>query len=805
MLSFKKKNKTDNLEEFRDITDDVLEHEFVPYACHWNDDTVVTKNGEVLQAIKITGLVHEKLEGNAADFNLRSKIREAIMEHVDSTQYAVWIHTIRSRKNLKLEGEYKRDFSGYLNHFWNDRNDWEHKFVNEVYISVVREGKAASITDVNVLWRGVLRKLNSHYLENHLDNATKSLSVVTDKIIAALEIYGARRLGVVERTDGHYSELCEFLGKLTSLSETEFPISEVDLSSALTDYDVTFGYNAMEVRMRADGRRRFGTILTIREYRELQVEALDFILQVPVEFILSQSFEFISAKNATQGYKRQQEIFKTSKEESLHEKTGLKELLDSDKGNKTDFGQHQINIFLLADTIKALENAVAKTVKALTRLGMTPIREDIKLEECYWAQLPGNFEFLVRMRPINTARVGGFANLSNIPEGQSTGNHWGSAVAAFYTATHTPYFFNFHKGNKGHTTLIGSPDTGKTVLLNFLLSEARKFDNQQFFFDMDRRSEIFIRSIGGQYYNACPGVDARDYAKVSFNPFATPDTPHNREFLSVWLISLANVPGDGELVHLYERAVTKVMAVPQEQRCLALCVDYIRSENPTIADLFQPWLQGKLAALFAGTQDSLAFDEKANPNKVWAFEMADILRYPEAVVPVTAYLLHRIEEALTGAPAIIAMTEAWKLLDNAFLGNNIKDFMNRLTARNAIAVFATEHVQDIQASRINAVLLAEAATQIYLPDDSADEVSYGAFSLNDNDIYFLTAMNTEDRHFLVKRQAEASVVCELNISGMNDIHAVLDATPSNLAVMEEVINANGMASGKWMPAFLEKI
>src|SRR5215469_11164464 len=104
MLSLKRKPKSENLEEFRDITDDVIEGDFVPYACHWNDHTIVTKNGELLQAIKVTGLVHEKLGGKTSESHLRTQIREAILQHLDSTQYAVWIHTVRRRKNLKLEG-----------------------------------------------------------------------------------------------------------------------------------------------------------------------------------------------------------------------------------------------------------------------------------------------------------------------------------------------------------------------------------------------------------------------------------------------------------------------------------------------------------------------------------------------------------------------------------------------------------------------------------------------------------------------------------------------------------------------------
>lgn len=802
MLSLKRKPKTENLEEFRDITDDVVESDFVPYACHWDSNTIVTKNGELLQTIKATGFVHERLESSEdGDYsNLRSLIRDAITKFVDSTKYAVWIHTIRRRKNLKLEGEYKRDFSGYLNHFWNDKNDWEHKFVNEVYITIVHEGKDAKITDADIFMRGVMRRFSNHYLENYLENAQKTLSRVTEKVLGVLELYGARRLGVVKRGDSYYSEICEFFGKLTSLRDDQFPLGEEDLSHALTDYDVTFGYNAMEVRMRSDQRRRFGAMLTVREYRELEIGALDLILMIPAEYIISQSFEFMPTKLAVQGYKYQQELFKTSKAQSLFERTGLKGIIESDKGKNTDFGQHQINIFLLADTIKSLESSVASALKALTHLGMTPIREDIKLEECYWAMLPGNFEFIKRMRPINTARIGGFANLSNLPAGNGQGNHWGSAVTTFYTAARTPYFFNFHKDDNGHTTIIGQEGAGKTVLMNFLLAEARKFNNRLYYFDINRSAEIFIRSMGGVYYNPYPGADSRPYAQVGMNPFELENTPDNQHFLSVWLTSLVAVPDEPALIGIYSKAVAAVMALPKAQRNIRQCVDYIRHEHARIADMFQPWTEGELSHIFSGSQDSLAFDVIANASNIWGFEMGDVILHKEATVPIIAYMLQRVEASLDGTPAILVLSEAWRLLDNAFLAENIEGMMDRFRAKNAMIIFATDHVDEIFGSAINEMLIGKAATQIYLPDMHADD-HYMAFSLNENEIYYLSAMNTEDRHFLVKRD-NISIVCELNLSGMTDILSVLSATPGNLANMESVINKNGLAHSKWMPAFL---
>jgi type IV secretion system protein VirB4 len=391
--------------------------------------------------------------------------------------------------------------------------------------------------------RGIIPRFDIRFREKFLDDSCARINAVMEKILPILSSYGARRLGLYKRDGVYYSEFCNFLGKLITLLDIEFPVEHADLSQYLTEYDVTFGFNAMEVRMRADGRRRFGALLTLKEYRELPLESLDRVLQIPAEFIISQCFDFVAARRALKGYDYQKRIFDISKTQTLADKTGLKDIIGSDTGKLTDFGLHQLNVFLLADSVKTLESAVSKGVAGLTALGMTPLREDIKLEECYWAQLPGNFEFIRRFKPLNTVRLGGFANLSNFPAGKKEGNHWGPAVTTFHTAARTPYFFNFHEGDNGHTTIIGPKGAGKTVLMNFLLSQAGKYDGKLFFFDYDRSSEVFLRSLGGAYYNVWPGADKRPYAQAMLNPFQLEDSPTNREFLRNWMLSLAGSQG----------------------------------------------------------------------------------------------------------------------------------------------------------------------------------------------------------------------------------------------------------------------
>ena len=800
MALFKKKEpKAENLEDLRDITDDVIEGDFVPYATHWDPYTIVTKNGEVLQSIKITGFAHEQLSQEDDEDDLRSKIREAVLTCVDSTQYAVWIHTIRRKTNLQTPGAYKRDFAGYLNRFWNDRNDWEHQFTNEVYVTVVREGQSASLIDPLGFMRGILPRLDMRHRERFIDESAKKLNAVITKMLPVLQSYGAKRLGISKRNDGYYSDFCGFLGKLVTLLDIDFPVSDVDLSHMLTDYDVTFGFNAMEVRMRSDGRRRFGAILTVKEYRELAIESLDRILQMPAEFIITQSFDFVNAPYALKKYNYQKELFQISRTEALLEKTGLQDIIASDTGNKTDYCLHQMNVFMLADSLRSLESGIGKAVAGLASLGMTPLREDIKFEECYWAQLPGNFEFIRRTRPLNTRRVGGFANLSNFPAGKKEGNHWGPAVTTFHTAARTPYFFNFHEGDNGHTTIIGPEGAGKTVLMNFLLAQSFKYEGRIFFFDGDRNSEIFLRSLGGSYYSLWPSAETKPYAKITLNPFQLDDNPGNREFLRNWLLSLTGKQ-DSKLLEVCDRAIDSVMQRPKPERQLRLCVEAVNAQDPAAAALFEIWLdKGEFAGLFDHKEDSLQLSDR-----VCGFDMAGIIQRQPTMVPVVSYLLHRIMLTLDGSPTIVAMTEAWALLDNPLFSSRLKEWLDMLRANNALAILATEHVEEARGSSINASLFDNIATQIYLPDEAADNTYAEAFGLSEKEISYLTVMNTEDRHFLLKK-GSSSIVAELNLNGMSDIIAVLSSTEPHLELMEKVIAEHGVQSSHWMPKFLEKL
>lgn len=507
--------------------------DFIPYACHYDDHTILTKNGELMQVIKVTGFTFESVHKDDTErLPLRRAIRKAIMESITTNNFALYFHTIRRKRDLSTGGVYPEGFTRELNQAWCKRYDWEHQYINELYITVIIEGQSLSAKDLKGFFRAINFPKEMRYRMEYLEKSVVELHKVVADINTRLESYGARRLRVVEHADGIcYSELSGFLSKIINLKYEPIPIATVDLSTALPSHRVLFGFNALEVK--GDTGRHFGAMLTIKEYHEISSRSIDDLLQIPQQFIVTETFDFVNNKKGLEAFKQQRRYMQISDDKFLADSSGLNAILASDKGTSVDFGEHQLAVMIIEDSLPLLERGVGIAIEALQGMGVFAFREDIYMEDCYWAQLPGNFEFNKRMTSINTSHIGGYASLYNFPAGKLDDNHWGPAVTVFHTAAKTPYFFNFHYKDNGHTFIVGPYGAGKTVLMNFLVSEAMKFNPKLFYFDQERGAEIFLRSLGAEYHPIA--VRNKEGLTLRMNPLKLKDTPQNRQFVREWM------------------------------------------------------------------------------------------------------------------------------------------------------------------------------------------------------------------------------------------------------------------------------
>ncbi len=147
--------------------------EFVPYYAHYNAHTLLTKNGEVMQIIKIAqnnrDLTYESSDVDGQ--TLREHIRKAIVETIKNDRYAIWVHTIRRRKNVRYSGRFDDPFAAYMQAGWKNKHHWKYQYYNEIYISILHEGQGGDLIDKKALKNIVFPKPNRTYRNRFLDNA----------------------------------------------------------------------------------------------------------------------------------------------------------------------------------------------------------------------------------------------------------------------------------------------------------------------------------------------------------------------------------------------------------------------------------------------------------------------------------------------------------------------------------------------------------------------------------------------------------------------------------------------------------
>jgi len=764
---------------------------FIPYACHIDPETILTKNGNLMQTIKITGFTFELV--GAKEVNLRNAIRNAIKKHIPNDSFAIWTHTIRRKKNLSLNSKYDNNFCNSLDQAWGTLHDWSQKYVNELFITIITEGRAYKPSKVSNIAKAIsftsLKMSEKKFINNNLE----SLTQVTNKFLEELKDFGARKLTMFKMDDKYHSEPLRFLGKILNLEEIEFPVKEQDLSEQLPYCKIAFGKNMFEVY--EEGRKHFATIFSIKEYNELTLKSLDKFLLLPIEFIVSQTLDFINSDKALEEFKEQDKILQVSKDTKFADLCGITEIMGTSQDNETSFGEHQITLMLIADSKKELEKTIEKTTSIFFGYGLVIVREDLFMENCYWSQLPGNFYYITRRKPINTARFAGFASLSNFPAGKSKGNKWGDAVTIFYTQNKTPYFFNFHHEDNGHTMIIGPYGTGKTVLLNFLIAQSMKFKPRIIYIDFFNSSEIFVKALGGKYLN----LDLQSKQQF-FNPAGLfkDDPEFIKRFLSYLMIQKTEITEKGYKQDPNKTALIEKIATNIQNGSVNK-LEQLASHfsNTDLAKFFSLWVgKGKLAHIFDNAENIL------DNENIIGINISDLAEQKVLTVPVTYYLMHYLEKSLDGKPTIFVLDEAFKLLDNPFLAGDLHNFFARLKQNNCVAILASESIDDAKNSSITNLLTKEISTQIFLPNEKAGKEYQSIFQLNKDEATLINKISNDARHFMLKHGSD-SIIAELDLGSLEHIISVLSSNEYSIKVMEQVISRAGEDPNKWVPAFQE--
>src|SRR5580700_2954972 len=404
------------------------------------------------------------------------------------------------------------------------------------------------------------------------------------------------------------------------------------------------------------------------------------------------------------------------------------------EGGAVRFCYATLKIVLTADSRVAVREAARLIFKVCQNMGFDPRIETHNANEAWLGSIPIHGWYDVRKPLVSTRNLADIIPLTSIWPGLAVNPcpyYPKDTPALCYGATtgSTPFRFNLHVADTGHTMGIGPTGAGKSVAIGCIIANARAVPDMQIFF-MDKGYSAFVltKALGGQHLDL--GEE-----EVPLQPLARIDDPIDRMkiqgLLEDW-ITLQGVKLLPMQTKALYRALNLLAEAPVEQRTITNLISQV--QDSTVRDGLSPLSLAGPLGRFLDADSDIPLD-----NDFITFELETLMGMgPKVIIPVLTYLFHRIEQRLDGRPTLLVIDEAWLVLANETFGAKLEEWLRTFRKKNAAVILATQSLSEIANSPYRDVILESCPTKLYLPNPEARSPQtrglYRKFGLSDRQI-----------------------------------------------------------------------
>jgi type IV secretion system protein VirB4 len=419
------------------------------------------------------------------------------------------------------------------------------------------------------------------------------------------------------------------------------------------------------------------------------------------------------------------------------------------------FGECSLSLVLFDRDTRVLERSAAEATKVMGTHDGVFVEETYNLLNAWLAVIPGNNAHNLRRVALLETNYADLSFLFTLDTGNRVSPHLNrDALAVFETRHQTPFFFNLHVDDVGHSVVLGATGSGKSFLLNFLVTQAEQYAPRTVIFDLGHSYRKLATLFRGSYVEV--GLRQRD---VTINPFALEPTAENLHFLHAFVRVLVEGTdayrlSDAEDRELYD-AIENLYVLDRVQRRLF-----------TLANLVPRALSGRLSKWVEGGRYADVFDhvdDTLTLQRFQVFDFEDARAYPSVLEPLLFYVLHRVSDQLTasasaGQLTVCVMDEAWRFIQHDRLRGYVQEALKTWRKRNAAMLLATQSIDDFASADLLRTVVESCPTKLLLANPSLDRARYAElFHLNAMELDLLTDLIPR-RHLLLKRPHLAKVL-----------------------------------------------
>ncbi|HDX6264302.1 TPA: type IV secretion system DNA-binding domain-containing protein, partial [Campylobacter fetus subsp. venerealis] len=737
-------------------------------ACKYGDNAIITKDGNISIAVELKGVSYAGISlDNEMDYLLsRVMFFTTLKDDVE-------INLIIKKTKEKSKGYTQREINPYAKDII---EKWE---INQD-IYAIRYLLIISTTTKNIT--GMLENFKTKMTSEQSEESSESTNLKQKLELLNNTFLNIKNyLSTYQPRQMSGDEIINFYATYSNAQETNLSYTNELITDCYISSYVEFKKDYIEF-YRNDGTTKYARFISVKAYETEQIKSVitSNLIKSNNEFMVMVYFKAYEKRKAIKKIKDTR-VFSVElvKQELDH----LMELIQADRENLVETS---FSIYCLADDLKELDVRSNELKNILENQGLNVVRETINQKALYFSLFPSRGNLNARKKTLNISNLATIANFENEVTGFNK-NDWGDeAVTTFRHLNGTPYLFNFHwqpDGDRpaGHTMIMGGTGSGKTTTIQFLMANLFKYKINIFALDKLRGMYNFTNYMDGEYHDS-------ESDGFKLNPFSLADTIENREFLTSWLGSMAEIKvEEHEATKDIRETINRLYDNKQADQIISLSdfIDSLPADN-----------ESKLKTRFGNYKDSI-FDNKEDAlnftKQLSVLNMDGVLQNKKISALTAMYVFHRLKNQAKNSQDkrgfFCFIDELKDYLRDEVMSEKILEGILEWRKIGGVGCFGFQSISLFNGNERGSSFLDNIANFIIFPTNSEETLKElsDTIGLTPTEAKFLKETQSNARQVLLKMKLRnESAKLNLDISSLGNYLRVFSSSSDNVILMKKL-------------------